>query len=43
MEKKAYLQHQSEVVKMVGNGIIMTSIPTPYGPAPIYRTDETMG
>lgn len=43
MEKKAYLQPQSEVVKMVGNGIIMTSIPTPPDGAPIYRTDETIG
>ena len=44
MEKKAYLQPQSEVVKMVGNSIIMTSIPLPpEGGAPIYRTDETIG
>jgi len=37
MEKKAYLQPQSEVVKMVGNGIIMiTSIPTASDPAPKF-------
>lgn len=43
MEKKAYLQPQSEVVKMAGNGIIMTSVDLPPDGAPIYRTDETIG